>query len=232
MSIEKLLEKHTYKPHIIERYFKFCSNVKNIKIKGETHHHHILPKAKDFFPEYSDLSTYPWNGVHLTHREHFIAHRMLAIAFPKSSQSIAFYNMCNNNKITKSLTYEIALAYHKECVKLMTQCPERNRKISEALKGKKKSPEHIANLMGRPMSDITRKKLREAKLGKKHTEESCCKMSESRRGVKRNSHSTETIQKIKNTKNGQRWYNNGIIQTMSSSKPEGWVKGRLPKRKY
>jgi hypothetical protein len=46
--------------------------------------HHILPKAKRFFPEYKSLIDYPWNKASLTYRQHYIAHIMLMKAFPKS----------------------------------------------------------------------------------------------------------------------------------------------------
>ncbi len=36
--------------------------------------HHILPKTKGLFAEFKNLKEFPWNGVLLTAREHFIVH--------------------------------------------------------------------------------------------------------------------------------------------------------------
>jgi hypothetical protein len=39
--------------------------------------HHILPKGKYLFPQFKSLKDNPWNGVHLTLREHYICHLLL-----------------------------------------------------------------------------------------------------------------------------------------------------------
>lgn len=62
--------------HYVKKYITFILNRSNrILLNDEhTHYHHILPKAKDFFPEYKNLKIYQWNGILLTLREHYIAH--------------------------------------------------------------------------------------------------------------------------------------------------------------
>lgn len=42
-------------------------------------YHHVLPRS--VFPEFVNLKTFPWNGVLLTPREHFICHILLTRMF-------------------------------------------------------------------------------------------------------------------------------------------------------
>lgn len=154
MSIQLINSKQIkMNQHYINRYIKFISSRENKKIINETDYHHILPKAKDMFPEFKDLKMFPWNGIHLLHREHFIAHWLLAKSFPGSSQSLAFYHMSNNRNKRKSRDYEFSKKLHIETVKQMTQCPSRNKKISDALSGKPKSDQHKKNLSGERTSE-------------------------------------------------------------------------------
>jgi group I intron endonuclease len=66
-------------------------------------------------------------------------------------------------------------------------------RTSAALKGKPKSPEHIAKMIGHPVSEETRQKLRDAHLGMTASDETKAKMSESQTG---RTHSEETKAKI------------------------------------
>lgn len=183
MSIKLLLvHKRSKNLHYINRYIKFIRSRTGVYIEGKTHRHHILPKAKDMFPQFKSLDEFQWNSIHLTHREHFIAHWILSKAFPGSSQSRAFYYMTNINHAIKSKEYEVAKQEHVAWTRIMTQCPERNKKISKALTGKPKSPEHIKSLTGHNVSDQTREKLRTANLGKKLSVEQRRQMSTSRTG--------------------------------------------------
>lgn len=232
MTTDILLELSNDKNELIlRRYLKFISSRPGIMIKGSTHLHHILPKALDFYPQYKSLTDNPWNGVHLTHREHFIAHWMLARAFPNSSQMRAFFHMTNILDKRRSQLYAQSRKYHHDKVVEMTQDPERNRKISESLTGVPKSPEHIAKLVGHAVTEETRQKLREANLGKVHTEESRRKMSQTHTGKPRQPHSEDGKQRISDAKKqqGKRWFNNGSTsKLMSASLDDTWVVGRLP----
>lgn len=68
----------------INRYLKFLDlciqQNKNKELKLSKHH--ILPKADDMFPQYINLKENPWNLAKLTHRQHYIAHWMIAKIFP------------------------------------------------------------------------------------------------------------------------------------------------------
>jgi hypothetical protein len=62
-----------------------------VREKFITELHHICPKT--LFPEFTKLSISSWNGVHLTHRQHFIAHWLLWKSYPNKSLAYAFWAM-------------------------------------------------------------------------------------------------------------------------------------------
>lgn len=218
----------SHNSHYAARYVRFIRSRTTQPTKGETQMHHILPKARDFFPEYANLTDHSWNCVCLTHREHYIAHWILHKAFPRSSQSTAFYNMSNIQGRKKSRAYEKARIHHISVLREVTQRPERNARISQALSGRPKTAEHIEKLKGHVASERKRRLCREANLGRKASEESKQKMSASRTGVKRGPHSPLSIQNISNARKGHRWYNNGETSRQFEVPPSTeWVPGRL-----
>lgn len=175
--------------YALSRYISFIQSRTTTKRKG-VHRHHILPKAADFFPEFRDFTIHKWNLVYLTAREHHLAHRMLHRAFPGSSQTFAFYNMSNEQKNMSSRDYASARDAHIERLRISNQCPERCKKISKALAGKPKTEAHKRAMMGHVVTDETKEKLRIKNTGKKMTKESCAKMSASRKGKSRGSHTS------------------------------------------
>lgn len=64
--------------------------------------HHILPKAKKMFPEYSSFKKHPWNKVLLTAREHFICHLLLAKHYKSISNKLFEIKMNNTVKLMKT----------------------------------------------------------------------------------------------------------------------------------
>jgi hypothetical protein len=116
-DIYTILSSKPHNQHYLDRYWKFIQSLQSqTKIKGVTEEHHICPKASDLFPEYKNTKVNLWNSVHLTKRQHWIAHWMLAKSY-KNSQLFAFWAMCNNqsptdnrnrnNKITSRLYNKI-----------------------------------------------------------------------------------------------------------------------------
>jgi len=80
----------------LDEYIIFCNTRENLKITNKTSHHHILPQAEYLpFKGYSNLRENPWNGVHLTHSEHYTAHSMLNEAIEHISIISAFKAMNN-----------------------------------------------------------------------------------------------------------------------------------------
>jgi hypothetical protein len=134
-NIYTILESKSINTHYLNRYYKFILNFKDqSKIKGETEHHHILPKAKSLFPEYSSLKDHPWNGIHLTKRQHWIAHWMLSKAFG-DSQTIAFYRMCKKSKdritskVYETMRIEVSRIISKDNIGMASYVDGDNNKI-------------------------------------------------------------------------------------------------------
>ena len=77
----------------IVEYINFVIDNKTTKEKYKTDEHHILPKNKDCFPEYTNEK---WNKIHLSYKNHFIAHKLLYEALPNNKRIVfAFYAMLN-----------------------------------------------------------------------------------------------------------------------------------------
>ena len=232
LSITNLLRtvKLYNNPHYVSRYLSFIgARLTQKREKYKTHYHHILPKAIDFFPEYQSLKDFPWNGVHLTAREHFVAHLLLHKAFPGSSQSIAFFNMANICRNTSSRAYAEAREHQVRSLKQLHSSLTRNAKISATLRGKPKSAAHRQRMQGHAVSESTRQKLREANLGKKATVEARQKMSAAKKGKPKKPNSPDALERMRKTKleKNYRWCNNGSEERLCSIIPDGWVYGKL-----
>lgn len=225
--IAELLKTSTlyYNPHYLSRYLKFISTRKNVKIKYKTHLHHILPKAKDFFPQYKDLKEHKWNGIYLTTREHFIAHLLLHKSFPGSSQTIAFYNMSNVAGKRNSKAYAEARSTHIKSLEKLHSSPERNAKIGNFWRGRKR-PTVSEKLTGHTVSKETREKLRVANIGKSVSEETRRKISQASKGKTLGPCSDERKKNISKSRKGFRPFNNGTeVKLFRGEAPFGWMPG-------
>lgn len=67
--------------HYLKRYMEFIIQCSNQKQTTDVEVHHILPKADNLWPEYTNLTQFSWNAVALTKRQHRLAHWMLARTF-------------------------------------------------------------------------------------------------------------------------------------------------------
>lgn len=107
MNIEIILSSKPHNVHYLKKYIRFIKQCqeKNNHYSGYIEHHHICPKAKDMFPEYSVFKEHPWNRVSLTARQHFVAHIMLWKAYKNRSTTMAAYYMTHvkNQKINSRL---------------------------------------------------------------------------------------------------------------------------------
>lgn len=93
MDIYQILKTKPHNSHHLNRYFKFvtiCNEKNSNTTNTYIEKHHILPKAKDMFPEYSSLTKYPANCAKLTFRQHLLAHYMLMKAYNTQSQILSF----------------------------------------------------------------------------------------------------------------------------------------------
>ena len=87
-------------------YYNIIYKAADIKIKGQTELHHILPGS--VFPEYTNLNEHKWNGVHLTYKEHYICHLLLLKMTEGQNKSKMFYalvRMFNGKNTFSSRTY-------------------------------------------------------------------------------------------------------------------------------
>ena len=82
------------------------------------------------------------------------------------------------------------------------------------------------------VSSETRKKISIANKGKHLSEEAKRKLSEARRGLKRKPFTEEHKLKIATAIKGRHWFNNGIITVQAKSCPDGFVRGRIKRKKY
>ena len=189
--------------YYIRKYVKFITS-RITDTSNNSHLHHILPKAVDFFPEYKNLTTNKWNGILLSAREHFIAHKLLHMAFSGSSQTFAFYMMSNEYHITNSKIYADSKKLHIQKLIEMTQCPIRNSKISNALKGRPRTENQIKAATGkRPQwhgDNISKGLLNSDKRYWKHDSERLQKHINQLKLRKRNPLSNEQKKNISNSK--------------------------------
>lgn len=138
-DIYSILSSKPHSPHYLNRYFKFIQSLQyQTKIKVVTEEHHICPKSNDLFTEYKSLKEYPWNSIHLTKRQHFISHWMLAKAY-KGKQIYAFWAMCNEQspKDNRIRTYNISSKVYEQ---------SKNIFLKEASKDRKGKATYIDNI--------------------------------------------------------------------------------------
>ena len=77
MSIYSLEFKKKYPEINLSEYFQFIEEHRlPNKVKFETSTHHILPRWA--FPEFKNLTHFNWNVVILSHKNHLLAHMLLA----------------------------------------------------------------------------------------------------------------------------------------------------------
>ena len=197
MNIYSILSSIPHNPHYLERYINFIEGCKqkNIDIEGYVERHHICPKS--LFPEYEKFSEHSWNGIHLTARQHFIAHWILWKALPKSNIFFAFWSMCNGWN-TKNKKQKISSKiYEKLKTDFSAQISIRHSGKNNPMYGKKHSPETIQKLKEKHHR-LSGKD--HSCYGKHHTEETRRKMSVSQSGKNNGMygkhHTEEAKQKI------------------------------------
>jgi len=114
----------------LDDYIYFClKKSANVKIPTKTELHHILPNS--LFPAYNNLKLYKWNGVHLSHLDHFHAHYLLQKFTDAFTMNNAFYAMCNKNvklnKITQKDIDYYGNAYTESKTKFYTEMSKKRK---------------------------------------------------------------------------------------------------------
>jgi hypothetical protein len=156
--------------HHYNRYQRFIGSLRGQSVDGYAEVHHIVPRSLGGSDDADNL-------IRLTARQHFIAHWMLARAIGGSA-SRAFFMMSNFGRYgsVNSTTYQIArqeyaaLAAVQMAGRVMPPVSDETKeKQRQAKLGRKLTPEHI-------------EKVRLTRIGKKMDEEFCRKVSEAKRG--------------------------------------------------
>jgi hypothetical protein len=157
--------------HYIARYNKFIDALKQQSIDGYYELHHIIPKSSGGTDDKSNL-------IALTARQHFIAHWILWKAYG-GNLARAFFMMSNFGKYGKvnSKVYASARKDYSEQVSIQMTgkvMPPVSNESRQKMRDKK---------LGRTLSEETKQKLRLVNLGKKRDEEFCRRVSEAKKGI-------------------------------------------------
>jgi hypothetical protein len=182
-------------------------------------------------------------GSPITHRERWNdPHCKIVLkVFYEEEARIAYETSCilPDLKNSRCLNEHAGRAFSREvCQKGGTRsaekttgvprAPEVKKKISKALKGRKKSQEHVQKLkeVERPTrtSESIAKGVRSRK-GYKHSEETKQKIARSNTGRTK---TPEEVLKISESLKGFKWYNNGTENIRARQHPgKGWIEGRI-----
>ena len=124
---KEILKTKPHNKHYLTKYINFIEKYLSRQVEsGYSEIHHICPKAKDMFPEFSSLRENPWNKVKLPFRAHVIAHYMLYKAFDTESQLLSIIRTSGQHHV-KNLSIKT----------LNTKTIEKLKKtVSERRKGK------------------------------------------------------------------------------------------------
>jgi hypothetical protein len=157
--------------HYLNRYNKFICALKAQTIDGYYEIHHIIPKSSGGSNDKSNL-------IALTARQHYIAHWMLWKAYGEN-MTRAFFMMSSVGRYERvsSKTYDKARKDYSEQVKIQMankpNIPKFTLEHREKLRQAK---------LGRKLSEETKEKIRKYRLGKKMSKEFCQKVSEAKKG--------------------------------------------------
>jgi hypothetical protein len=171
LFIDKVKDKIDVNYSLLSAYKKFLiEHDECAPLKFITAYHHILPKSE---AKRMGISAFQYNSsqnlVYLTHKNHAIAHILLARAIPTRRICFIVMSMLNFSKESdfhgSMDNYEPLVMNYAEITRLAS------RFLSEALKG-------------RIVSDETRKKNSLGRLGKHDSEESRLRKSIARKGMK------------------------------------------------
>ena len=119
MDLYQTLSQKPHNPHYLKRYISFIRNcsIKNEYVNDYIEKHHICPKSKNMFPEYSDFKKHPWNMVKLTYRQHIIAHILLYKTFKTECQALSIIFTSKQHHVTEKINTRAIETAKKELSK-------------------------------------------------------------------------------------------------------------------
>lgn len=206
--------------------------------------HHIIPICMGGDSEENNL-------IDLYAKEHFIAHKLLAIENPDNYGCVyAWIMMAYRKSDNQEREYEITPDEYEELRKLCSQNASKHFKklwenpdYVEKMKHRKsyeRTAQHRQRLSecnkGKIVSEETRNKISKKNKGRKRTEEFKKRISECSRGSNNGMYGKTYTQEVKDALSKQaheqhkdsKWWNNGITQVFQKDCPEGYTNGRLP----
>ncbi len=218
MDIYTILCSKSTNFHYIRKYINFIENcnIKNKLLNGCLEAHHICPKASDLFPEYKDFNTHPWNKVHLSSREHIIAHVMLWKIFG-GSQTYALDFMLLVAKSTKPKVEKYFNQNQKIPTSILIRYSAKLREeVTKLNIGLVNYMDENGDFFGKLPKDDPR--IQEFNLRPQFTK-------------KQKKHYLVLMQKSIEANTGSTIYNNGKIEKRFKSIPDDpqWILGRLPR---
>lgn len=154
----------------LEEYFTFIEqNRLPVKQKSVTHAHHVLPQWA--FPEYKDFNQNIWNQVHLSIKDHFIAHLILWKNWKHEKNAhpvLRFINFKFNLEVIENLS--------EEDYSLYAAAKHHRNAVQNSMKGRAISAAHRENLIiaarnRKPNSHVTRVDIEQGKKVKIQIEE-------------------------------------------------------------
>ena len=179
---------------LVDKCYTLESSRYSEGVKGAKHH--ILPKS--MYPEYekkSEESDFNWNVVLMTHKEHFVAHHLLYEIYGRSGPMATAFKMILGGRFTREFCRKSNLDQlskwrfkHSEeevsRMRLRRHTEESKKKMSDSLRGKKRSDETRRRISEskKLISDETRLRMSESHKGHVHSEEHKKKIGDSQRG--------------------------------------------------
>lgn len=171
----------------LDKYLQICSSS---ALDGYSEKHHILPKH--CWPEYEDFSIFPWNKVHLTAKDHALAHYYFAkcVNTYKSWYAVmAMFNLDNGSNHQRNFSDSDALTYsriYEEYRETMKSEPHFNIGRNSPFKGIVR-PSVSAGKLGKKLGKHHSDAVRAGKLGSKYSESHRLAMSVSNTKAQRKS---------------------------------------------
>ena len=170
---------YPFNPHHLERYLRFIRS--RVQSDGYVERHHIYPRS--MFPQLADD---PKNLIPLTAREHFIAHWMLHKAFGGKMTNAFMYMKAGAQERYWNLNSRSYTKLREEFGRIWSEKKTGVRMSEDARKKMSDSRTGI------PLSEAHRANIGAGNRGKIVSEETCRRISETRKGITPNRPMTDS----------------------------------------
>lgn len=238
--LEKCPDKSKNK-RFLRRYIKFllwcnknnsttkCEEIKEVYYEK----HHILPKAKTFWPQYKNFNKFPWNEIKLTPRQHYIAHYLLAKTYGGGMWFALSMFLPKHIKLKNSGSCEFHM-HSRIYERVRKETVLQIKKINKIVRPPNDKEILLAHIMNENFG-FDNKLLHERRWVNDGETELMTNYKFLPKWVFNGRIETFKQLNIKNASNGKGkiWFNNGTIELMClpSEEPIDFVKGRLKGQK-